>query len=155
MILHTNLGRAPLAQAARQAVEREARGYSNLELDLETGDRGSRHDHVRELLCELTGAQDAIVVNNGAAAVLLATAALAGAGENVVSRGQLVETVAASVPDVVAQSGSTLIESARRTAHGSPITGRRSPTPTNRRSSESTSRTSARSDSCRRSRSRR
>jgi L-seryl-tRNA(Ser) seleniumtransferase len=112
VILHTNLGRAPLAQAAREAVEREARGYSNLELDLETGARGSRHDHVQELLCELTGAQDAIVVNNGAAAVLLATAALAGPGRQiVVSRGQLVEIGGGfRIPDVVAQSGSTLIE---------------------------------------------
>ncbi len=112
VILHTNLGRAPLAQAAREAVQRQARGYSNLELDLETGARGSRHDHVRELLCELTGAADAIVVNNGAAAVLLATAALAGPGRQiVVSRGQLVEIGGGfRIPDVVAQSGSTLVE---------------------------------------------
>src|SRR5919197_6272948 len=92
VIVHTNLGRAPLAAAAREAVARAARGYSNLELDLETGRRGSRHDHVEALLCELTGAEAAIAVNNCAGATLLAAAALAGRGrEVIVSRGQLVE----------------------------------------------------------------
>ena len=80
VILHTNLGRAPLPSTARDAVARAAAGYSNLELDLGSGERGSRHEHVARLLCELTGAQDAIVVNNGAGAVLLAAAALAGRG---------------------------------------------------------------------------
>jgi len=112
VILHTNLGRAPLASAAREAVARAATGYSNLELDLETGARGSRQAHIEGLLRELTGAQAAMVVNNGAAAVLLAVAALAGPGRGViVSRGQLVEIGGGfRIPDVVAQSGATLIE---------------------------------------------
>ncbi len=112
VILHTNLGRAPLASAARAAVSRVAAGYSNLEFDLETGARGSRHGHVEELLRELTGARSAMVVNNGAAAVLLAVAALAGPQTGVVvSRGQLVEIGGGfRIPDVVAQSGARLIE---------------------------------------------
>ncbi len=112
VIIHTNLGRAPLAEAAREAVARIAGGYSNLELDLETGGRGSRHTHVERLLSELTGAQDGIAVNNGAAAVLLAVAALAGPGRAViVSRGQLVEIGGGfRIPEVVAQSGATLME---------------------------------------------
>src|SRR4051812_2041773 len=112
VILHTNLGRAPLGPAARDAVARMAEGYSNLELDLEAGERGSRHDHVEGLLCQLTGAQAALAVNNGAAAVLLAAAALAGPGsEVVVSRGQLVEIGGGfRIPDVVAQAGARLVE---------------------------------------------
>lgn len=112
VIVHTNLGRAPLAEAAREAVSRAAIGYSNLELDLEAGERGSRHGHVDELLRDLTGAQGTIVVNNGAGAVLLAAAALAGPGRAiVVSRGQLVEIGGGfRIPDVIAQSGSDLIE---------------------------------------------
>ncbi len=112
VIIHTNLGRAPLAEPARRAVNRIAAGYSNLELDLETGARGSRHAHVEALLRELTGAGDAIVVNNGAAAVLLATAALAGPGRAVVvSRGQLVEIGGGfRIPEVIAQSGARLVE---------------------------------------------
>jgi L-seryl-tRNA(Ser) seleniumtransferase len=112
VIVHTNLGRAPLPAAARAAVTRAAEGYSNLELELKTGDRGSRHAHVEALLAELTGAQAAIAVNNGAGAVLLATAALAGAGRGViVSRGQLVEIGGGfRIPEVIAQSGSRLIE---------------------------------------------
>ena len=112
VIIHTNLGRAPLSDAAREAVAQAATGYSNLELRLETGARGSRHDHVEALLTELTGAEAAIAVNNGAAAVLLAVAALAGPGRSiVVSRGQLVEIGGGfRIPDVIAQSGTTLIE---------------------------------------------
>ena len=112
VIVHTNLGRAPLASAAREAVERAAEGYANLELDLTTGARGSRQTHVEGLLRELTGADAAIVVNNGAAAVLLAVAALAGPGRGVVvSRGQLVEIGGGfRIPEVVAQSGAELIE---------------------------------------------
>jgi L-seryl-tRNA(Ser) seleniumtransferase len=89
-----------------------ASGYANLELDVQSGERGSRHDHVAALLRELTGAEDAIVVNNGAGAVLLATAALAGAGRGIViSRGQLVEIGGGfRIPDVIAQSGATMIE---------------------------------------------
>jgi L-seryl-tRNA(Ser) seleniumtransferase len=112
VIVHTNLGRAPLSEAAALAVAATATGYSNLELDLDEGQRGSRHQHVSELLSELTGAEAAIVVNNGAGAVLLATAALAGPGRAiVVSRGQLVEIGGGfRIPDVIAQSGSSMIE---------------------------------------------
>jgi L-seryl-tRNA(Ser) seleniumtransferase len=112
VIVHTNLGRAPLAAAARAAIAQVAAGYCNLELDLERGERGTRHEHVARLICELTGAQDAIAVNNGAAAVLLAAAALAGEGrELVVSRGQLVEIGGGfRIPEVVAQAGARLIE---------------------------------------------
>jgi L-seryl-tRNA(Ser) seleniumtransferase len=112
VILHTNLGRAPLAASAREAVARAAEGYSNLELELESGERGTRHAHVASLLRELTGAEDAIVVNNGAGAVLLAAAALAGSGRAiVVARGQLVEIGGGfRIPEVIAQSGARLIE---------------------------------------------
>jgi L-seryl-tRNA(Ser) seleniumtransferase len=112
VILHTNLGRAPLAASVRDAVARAAEGYTNLELDLESGERGSRHAHVERLLCELTGAESAIVVNNGAGAVLLAAAALAGPGRAiVVARGQLVEIGGGfRIPEVIAQSGARLIE---------------------------------------------
>ena len=112
VIVHTNLGRAPLAPAAREAVWRAASGYSNLELDLESGLRGSRQAHVAKLLSELTGARAAMAVNNGAGAVLLAVAALAGPGRSiVVSRGQLVEIGGGfRIPDVITQSGSTMIE---------------------------------------------
>ncbi len=132
VVVHTNLGRAPLAAAAREAVARVAAGYSNLELDLRDGRRGSRQDHVARLLCELTGAEAALAVNNGAAAVLLAVAALlppsgdlippggirsplGGVGRDaadvVVSRGQLVEIGGAfRVPEVVAQAGARLVE---------------------------------------------
>jgi L-seryl-tRNA(Ser) seleniumtransferase len=110
VIVHTNLGRAPLAEAARDAVARVAAGYSNLEW--EDGVRGSRHRHVEGLLCELTGAEAALAVNNCAGAVLLAVAALAGPGRDVVvSRGQLVEIGGGfRVPEVIAQAGATLVE---------------------------------------------
>jgi L-seryl-tRNA(Ser) seleniumtransferase len=112
VIVHTNLGRAPLAVDAQAAVADAARGYSNLELDVERGLRGSRHDHVASLLTELTGAEAAMAVNNCAAAVLLAAAALAGPGwEIIVSRGQLVEIGGGfRVPEVVAQAGARLVE---------------------------------------------
>jgi len=112
VIVHTNLGRAPLSAAAREAVARAAEGYSNLELDLETGARGSRHAHVETLLRDLTGAEAAIAVNNGAGAALLAAAALAGPDrEVIVSRGQLVEIGGGfRVPDVIAQAGARLVE---------------------------------------------
>jgi L-seryl-tRNA(Ser) seleniumtransferase len=112
VIVHTNLGRAPLAASARAAVARIAEGSSNLELDLDDGRRGSRHAHVEGLLRELTGAEAGFAVNNCAAAVLLAAAALAGDGrEVVVSRGQLVEIGGSfRIPDVVGQSGATLVE---------------------------------------------
>ena len=112
VIVHTNLGRAPLAADAQAAVARIADGYSNLEWDVETGARGSRHDHVAALLTELTGAEAAMAVNNCAAAVLLAAAALAGPGRDiVVSRGQLVEIGGGfRIPEVVAQAGARLVE---------------------------------------------
>jgi L-seryl-tRNA(Ser) seleniumtransferase len=112
VIVHTNLGRAPLAQQAVAAVAAAARGYSNLELDLVSGERSRRGREVEALLAELTGAQDALVVNNGAAAVLLAVSALAGPGrEAIVSRGELIEIGGGfRIPDVVAQSGATLVE---------------------------------------------
>ncbi len=110
VVLHTNLGRAPLPQ---RAVERlaEAAGYCNLELELEGGERGSRYQPVVELLTQLTGAEDALVVNNCAAAVLLALSALGRGRAGVVSRGELVEIGGGfRVPEVMAQSGMTLVE---------------------------------------------
>jgi L-seryl-tRNA(Ser) seleniumtransferase len=112
VIVHTNLGRAPLSEAAREAISATAAGYSNLELDLDSGSRGSRHTHVESILTELTGAEAAMAVNNGAAAVLLAAAALAGPDRAViVSRGQLVEIGGGfRIPEVIAHSGARLIE---------------------------------------------
>ena len=111
VVLHTNLGRAPLAEAALAHVQMVAAGYSNLELDLATGSRGSRQDHVAALVCELTGAEAAICVNNGAAALVLALAALAGGREIVVSRGQLVEIGDGfRIPEIVQSAGSRLRE---------------------------------------------
>jgi L-seryl-tRNA(Ser) seleniumtransferase len=110
VIVHTNLGRAPLADEAVAAIGEVAR-YSNLEYELEAGRRGSRQVHVEALLSELTGAEAALCVNNCAAAVLLAAAALAAGRELVVSRGQLVEIGGSfRIPDVVAQSGARLVE---------------------------------------------
>jgi L-seryl-tRNA(Ser) seleniumtransferase len=112
VVVHTNIGRAPLAESARAAVARAATGYANLELDLTSGVRSSRQDHVAGLLCELTGAEAALVVNNCAAATLLAAAALAGPGrEVVVSRGQLIEIGGGfRIPEVIAQAGARLVE---------------------------------------------
>jgi L-seryl-tRNA(Ser) seleniumtransferase len=111
VVVHTNLGRAPLAAPAQDAVARVAAGYCNLELDLASGKRGSRHDHVAELLQELTGAQAALVVNNCAAAVLLATSALAGGRETIVSRGQLIEIGGGfRIPEILATAGTRLVE---------------------------------------------
>jgi L-seryl-tRNA(Ser) seleniumtransferase len=112
VVIHTNLGRAPLPEPAIAALAEAARGYANLELDLATGRRGARDEHVRDLLCELTGAEDALAVNNGAAAALLAVAALGGAGRAIaVSRGQLVEIGGGfRVPEVLAQAGTRLVE---------------------------------------------
>jgi L-seryl-tRNA(Ser) seleniumtransferase len=111
VIVHTNLGRAPLPEEAATAAARAGVGYTNLEYDLGAGSRGSRQDHVEALLCELTGAEAALVVNNCAAAVLLAAAALAGGRELVVSRGQEVEIGGSfRIPEVVAQSGARLVE---------------------------------------------
>ncbi len=111
VLIHTNLGRTPLSTAAQEAVVRLARGYSTLEYDLEAGQRGSRHAHPARLLCELTGAEDALVVNNNAAAVFLVLTALCVGREVIVSRGELVEIGGGfRIPDVLRQSGATLVE---------------------------------------------
>jgi L-seryl-tRNA(Ser) seleniumtransferase len=111
VIVHTNLGRAPLAEEALAQVIDVARGYSNLELDLRDGARGSRQDHVAAILRRLTGAEAAIVVNNNAAAMLLALGALAEGREVIVSRGELIEIGDGfRIPDVLARSGARLVE---------------------------------------------
>ncbi|HEY2936450.1 MAG TPA: L-seryl-tRNA(Sec) selenium transferase [Gaiellaceae bacterium] len=111
VIVHTNLGRAPLAEAALERVHEIARGYSNLEYDLGAGARGSRQDHVADVLLRLTGAEATLVVNNNAAAVLLALAALAEGREVLVSRGELIEIGDGfRIPDVLARSGARLVE---------------------------------------------
>jgi L-seryl-tRNA(Ser) seleniumtransferase len=111
VIAHTNLGRAPLAEAAIERVRDVARGYSNLEYDVTAGGRGSRQAHVTGILRRLTGAEAALVVNNNAAAVLLALAALAEGREVLVSRGELIEIGDGfRIPDVLARSGARLHE---------------------------------------------
>lgn len=111
IVVHTNLGRSPLAASAVAAVADVARGYSTLEYDVESGERGSRHTHVESLICRLTGAEAAMAVNNNAAAVMLALAGLARGKEAIVSRGQLVEIGGSfRVPDVMAESGATMVE---------------------------------------------
>jgi L-seryl-tRNA(Ser) seleniumtransferase len=111
VIVHTNLGRAPLAEAALDRVREIARGYSNLEYDLAAGGRGSRQDHVAGILRRLTGAEAALVVNNNAAAVMLALAALAEGREVLVSRGELIEIGDGfRIPDVLERSGAHLLE---------------------------------------------
>jgi L-seryl-tRNA(Ser) seleniumtransferase len=111
VVVHTNLGRAPLAEAALERVREVGRGYSNLEYDVTAGARGSRQDHVAGMLRRLTGAEAALVVNNNAAAVLLALAALAEGREVVVSRGELIEIGDGfRIPDVLARSGARLVE---------------------------------------------
>jgi L-seryl-tRNA(Ser) seleniumtransferase len=112
VVVHTNLGRAPLSRAAIQAMGDVASGYSNLEYDLDRGERGDRYGHAAAALVRLTGAEDAVVVNNNASAVLLALAALADPGDEVVvSRGQLVEIGGGfRIPDVLRRSGAVLVE---------------------------------------------
>ena len=111
VILHTNLGRSPLSAEAIEAVRQAAEGYSTLEFDLESGKRGSRSVHAADLLARLTGAEDALVVNNNAAAVLLALTALAKRKQVAISRSQLVEIGGGfRIPEVMAQSGAHLVE---------------------------------------------
>lgn len=111
VVLHTNLGRAPVSEEAARAMADAASHYSNLEFDLGSGERGSRHDHLRDLLRDVTGADDGIAVNNNAGAVLLALSALASGREVIVSRGQAVEIGGGfRIPDVMRQSGCRLVE---------------------------------------------
>ena len=111
VVLHTNLGRAPLAPAALERLQEIGRGYSNLEFDTAAGVRGSRQDHLGPALRELTGAEAAVVVGNGAGAVLLVLAALAAGREVLVSRGELVEIGDGfRIPEVLTSSGATLVE---------------------------------------------
>lgn len=111
VIVHTNLGRSLLPAVSIEMLKSAAGGYSNLELNLDTGKRGSRYQHVDSLLCELTGAESALVVNNNAAAVLLALETMAKGKEVIVSRGQLVEIGGSfRIPDIMSRSGARLIE---------------------------------------------
>ena len=111
VVIHTNMGRSVLAREAVEAIVRACSGYSNLELDLNTGERGTRYAHVEKLLCTLTGAEAALVVNNNAAAVLITMDTLCSGGEVVVARGQLVEIGGSfRIPDVMERSGATLRE---------------------------------------------
>jgi len=111
VILHTNLGRAPLCNDALERLREIAGGYSNLEYDLAKGERGLRYDHVQKILCELSGAEDALVVNNNAAAVLLSLNTLAEGKEVIVSRGELVEIGGEfRIPEVMEKSGARLLE---------------------------------------------
>ncbi len=111
VVLHTNLGRAPLAESAMEAMTSVAQGYSNLELDLPSGARGSRSDHCRGLLRATTGADDALVVNNAAGALVLALNAVAEGRDVVISRGELIEIGGSfRIPDIMAKSGARLRE---------------------------------------------
>jgi L-seryl-tRNA(Ser) seleniumtransferase len=111
VIIHTNLGRSPLSSDAVEAMTRSSEGYSDLEFNLDTGERGSRQAHLQPILTQLTGAEDSLVVNNNAAAVLLGLAAVAGSGEVIISRGEAVEIGGGfRIPDVLMQSGATLVE---------------------------------------------
>jgi L-seryl-tRNA(Ser) seleniumtransferase len=111
VLVHTNLGRVPLGRVQLEAIADVAGGYSNLEYEIETGRRGSRYEHARTLLSELTGAEDALVVNNCAAAVLLVLATLCTGREVLISRGELIEIGGEfRIPDVLAASGARLVE---------------------------------------------
>ena len=111
VIIHTNLGRAPLSRVAIEAMARVAAGYSNLEYDVDAGERGSRFSHLDQTLCRMSGAEAGIAVNNNAAALLLALSALCRDREVIISRGQLVEIGGGfRIPDVMRQSGATLVE---------------------------------------------
>jgi L-seryl-tRNA(Ser) seleniumtransferase len=111
VVLHTNLGRAPLAAVALDAIDRVARGFSNLEYDVASGQRGSRYSHCASLLRELTGAEDALVVNNCAAALVLALNTLADGRTAIVSRGELIEIGGSfRIPEIMERSGARLVE---------------------------------------------
>jgi L-seryl-tRNA(Ser) seleniumtransferase len=111
IIVHTNLGRSRLSEDALRAVVEIAGNYSTLEYDVESGERGSRHSHIERLVCDVTGAEAAMAVNNNAAAVLLVLTALASRKEAIVSRGQLVEIGGSfRIPDVMRQSGAKMVE---------------------------------------------
>ncbi len=111
VVLHTGLGRVPLSRAAQEALADVAEHYCSLEIDIETGRRGNRYSHVEPLLCELTGAEAALVVNNNCAATLLILSALARGREVIVSRGQLIEIGGSfRIPDVMMQSGCRMVE---------------------------------------------
>ncbi|HTE86611.1 MAG TPA: L-seryl-tRNA(Sec) selenium transferase, partial [Dehalococcoidia bacterium] len=111
VIIHTNLGRAPLSEPARAAMDAVSRGYSNLEFDLTTGDRGTRYSHLDAILRQVTGAEAGIAVNNNASALLLTLSALAAGSEVVISRSQAVEIGGGfRIPDVMRQSGARLVE---------------------------------------------
>jgi len=111
VVLHTNLGRAPLGKRALDCLYEMGKNYNNLEINLESGERGSRYQHVEELLMALTGAEAGLVVNNNAAAVLLGLSSLARGKEVIVSRGQLIEIGGSfRIPDVMKQSGARLVE---------------------------------------------
>ena len=111
VLLHTNIGRAPLSQESTAAMSAAAASYCNLEYDLDNGTRGSRHVHIEPILCQLSGAEAALVVNNNASAVLLGLTALAKKKEVIVSRGQAIEIGGGfRIPDVMRQSGAKLVE---------------------------------------------
>ena len=111
VVIHTNLGRAPLSKAAMAAADAVARGYSDLEIDLATGRRGSRQAHLQSLLCQVTGAEAALAVNNNASALLLGLSALAAGSEVIVARGEAVEIGGGfRIPDVLRQSGCRLVD---------------------------------------------
>jgi L-seryl-tRNA(Ser) seleniumtransferase len=111
VVLHTNLGRAPLADAALAAIAHVASGYTNLEYEIDSGERGSRYVHCAALLREITGAEDALVVNNGAAALILALDTMASDRESIVSRGELIEIGGSfRIPDIMAKGGTRLVE---------------------------------------------
>jgi L-seryl-tRNA(Ser) seleniumtransferase len=111
VILHTNLGRAPLCVEALQRIVEVGKAYSNLEFDLVKGERGQRYDHVSSLICALTGAEDALIVNNNAAAVLLVLNTMAEGKEAIVSRGELIEIGGEfRIPEIMSKSASILRE---------------------------------------------
>lgn len=111
IVIHTNLGRAPLSDSACKSLIEIARGYSNLEFDLDTGKRGKREHSIKSILCKLTGAEDALVVNNNAAAVMFALKVMSKDKESIISRGELIEIGGSfRIPDIMKESGAKLIE---------------------------------------------